>query len=199
MARIRLLFASILVLALTGAYAQDAAKKDYKYVGSKKCKMCHTKEKMAGTHYNIWEKELHAKAFESLGTDKAKEAAKKHGVEDPQKDEKCLNCHTVKPVLAEGDTITHEEGVSCEACHGAAEEYLKPHNKEGLDAAVKVGMVPLRRMTEEERAQICIRCHKEDPLNDFHKEFKYEEFWAKIDHSKATSEKVLEKRKERGE
>lgn len=195
MRKIRALCASILVLAAIGALAQDEAKKDYKYVGAKKCKMCHSKEKMSGTHYNVWKEKAHAKAFETLGTDEAKEAAKKHGVEDPQKDEKCLNCHTVKAVLDSGDKITHEEGVSCEACHGAAEKYLKPHKKAGLEGAVKLGMIPLRTMKVEEKEKVCLKCHKEDPFNDFHREFNYEEFWAKIDHSKVTSQKILDKRK----
>jgi hypothetical protein len=195
MRKIRLLFASILVFGVSGVLAQDDAQKDNKFVGAQKCKMCHSKEKMTGTHYLIWEAESHAKAFESLGTDKAKEAAKKHGIEDPQKDEKCLNCHTVKAILDAEDKITHEEGVSCEACHGAAEKYLKPHKDEGLEGAVKLGMIPLRTMGVEEKQKICLGCHKEDPLNDFHKEFNYEEFWAKIDHSKATSQKILDKRK----
>ena len=195
MRKIRLMFAAALVLAVTVVFAQDEAKKDYKFVGAKKCKMCHSKEKMSGTHYTVWEGKAHAKAFASLGSDEAKEAAKKHGIEDPQKDERCLVCHTVKAVLDPDDKVTHEEGISCERCHGAAEKYLKPHKDEGLEGAAKLGMIPLRTMAVEEREKICLECHKEDPMNDFHKEFNYEEFWAKISHAEATSQKVLDKRK----
>jgi hypothetical protein len=186
---LRWLVTLMVVLLASPVFGQDAGKKDdYKVMGAKKCKICHSTDKKAGTHYKIWEEELHAKAFANLASDKGKEAAKKRGIEDPQKDERCLACHSVKGSPAP------EEGVSCEACHGPAEAYLKPHEKEGLEAATKLGMVPLRTMKPEEREAVCLKCHKQDPMNDFYKEFKYDEFFAKIDHSKATSPAILEKR-----
>jgi hypothetical protein len=169
---------------MSPGYAEDA-----KAVGAAKCKICHSTDKKAGTHFKVLEEQAHAKAFQSLLTDKAKESAKKHGIEDPSKDEKCLSCHTVK------GAPKPEEGVSCEACHGAAENYLKSHEKEGYEVAVKGGMKDLRGMTKEQKTEMCLTCHKADPLNDFHKEFNFDEFYAKIDHTKATSPAVLEKRK----
>lgn len=187
----RHLLSLILVVSLMPAFAADE-KKEHKAVGAKKCKICHSTDKKAGTHYKVWEETAHAKAFETLLTDKAKEAAKKHGIEDPSKDERCLSCHTVK------GSPTPEEGVTCESCHGAAEGYLKPHEKEGLEVAVSLGMKSLRSLPPEEQAKTCLECHKADPLNEFHKEFKWDEFFPKIDHSKATSPAVLEKRKAEG-
>ena len=181
----------VLVVAILASpvLGQDAEKKaEHKVVGAKKCKICHSTDKKAGTHYKKWEESLHAKAFQNLLTDKAKEAAKKHGIDDPSKDERCLACHTVKGAESK------EEGVSCEACHGAAEAYLKPHEKEGYDAAVKLGMADLKNKKPEEIAAMCMECHKADPLNDFHKEFNYEEYHAKTDHTKNTSPAILEKR-----
>ena len=190
----RLAWMVCMALSFSATRASFAAE-DLAYVGAKKCKICHSTEKKGGTHYKLWEEEAHAKAFISLASPEAKEAAKKHGIDDPQKDARCLSCHTVKAELGPNDKVTLEEGVSCEACHGAADKYLKPHEKEGLDKATELGMVPLRKMTKEEKEQVCLRCHKEDPLNEFHKPFNFDEFWAKIDHSKATSPAVLEKRK----
>lgn len=190
--RLAWFFCLALGLCVVGmSYAAD----DIAYVGSKKCKICHSTDKKAGTHFKLWEEEAHAKAFEVLASDKAKESAKKHGIEDPQKDARCLSCHTVKAEPGPEDKVTLEEGVSCEACHGAADKYLKPHEKEGLEKAVELGMAPLRNMSAEEKEQVCLKCHKEDPLNDFYKPFNFEESWAKIDHSKATSPAILEKRK----
>jgi hypothetical protein len=185
---LRWLVVLLVVLFASPVLGQDAAK-EHKAVGAKKCKICHSTEKKAGTHFKAWEESAHAKAFQSLLTDKAKESAKKHGIEDPSKDARCLACHTTK------GSPTPDEGVSCEACHGAAEDYLKIHEKEGLEAAVKAGMTPLKSMKPEEIAAKCTECHKADPLNEYHKEFKYEEFLAKIDHTKNTAPAVLEKRK----
>lgn len=192
MGRVSFVLAAFLVFSIaTGVYAADEAA----FVGAKKCKICHSTDKKAGTHFKVWEEQSHAKAFEVLASDKAKESAKKHGIEDPQKDPRCLSCHTVKAEPGPEDKVTLEEGVSCEACHGPAENYLKPHEKEGHDKAVELGMIALRTMSAEEKAETCTRCHKEDPLNDFYKPFNYDEYWAKIDHSKATSPAILEKRK----
>jgi hypothetical protein len=182
--------ACLLLVAISGYRAESAND----FVGAKKCKVCHSSEKMSGTHYKLWEESNHAKSFAVLATDAAKESAKKHGIEDPQKDEKCLSCHTTKAVLGATDEITLDEGISCEACHGAAEGYLKPHAKDGYDASVALGMVSLKKLTPEELAATCTRCHREDPLNDFYKPFNFDEAWAKIDHTKATSPKILEKR-----
>jgi hypothetical protein len=184
------LLVAALALGLSTAYAAD----EQAFVGAKKCKICHSTDKKAGTHYKVWEEEAHAKAFEVLASDKAKEAAKKHGIDDPQKAEACLACHTVKATLGADDTGTHEEGVSCEACHGPAGGYLKIHEKEGYDAAVAAGMTPFMGMEKEAIAETCMKCHKEDPMNDFHKPFNFEEAWAKIDHSGATSPEVKAKK-----
>ncbi len=179
-----------IVVGLSPSYGADEAK--HEFVGAKKCKICHSTDKKAGTHYKIWEEEAHSKAFEALLSDKAKESAKKHGIEDPSKDERCLACHTTvgSPAI--------EEGVSCESCHGAASDFLKIHEKEGYAAAIAAGMVDFRAMKPEEKAATCAKCHKEDPLNDFYKPFNYDEYYKKIDHTAATSPAVKEKREKEG-
>ncbi|MCA9431222.1 MAG: hypothetical protein KC940_11995 [Candidatus Omnitrophica bacterium] len=176
------------VVGLSPCYGAD----DYEYVGAKKCKICHSTDKKAGTHYKVWEEEPHAKAFETLLTDKAKEAAKKHGIDDPSKAEACLSCHTVV------GSPNPEEGVSCEACHGPASGYVKIHEKEGYDAAVAAGMTDYFNMDKEAKAATCTKCHKEDPMNDFYKPFDYDEYYKKIDHSGATSPEVKAKREKEG-
>jgi len=187
----RCLVVLVAVMLASPVFGQDTEKKEYKVIGAKQCKICHSTDKKAGTHFKSWMESAHAKAFETLLSDKAKESAKKHGIEDPSKDEKCLVCHTTK------GSPTPNEGVSCEACHGAAEAYKGPHEKEGYEASVKLGMADLKNKKPEEIAESCMQCHKADPLNDFHKEFKYEEAWAKIDHTKNTSPAILEKREKK--
>jgi hypothetical protein len=129
---------------------------DYRYVGSEKCgKMCHNSEK-GGMQYSIWLKGKHAAAFTSLGTEKAKEVAKKAGVtDDPQKSNRCVPCHVtgfgVKKELIE-PTCTYNEGVGCEACHGPGSEYKKINNMKNHDLAVAAGLV-------EQKEAVCIRCH----------------------------------------
>ena len=101
---------------------------EHKYIGIKKCKMCH-KSKKRGEQVQQWEGSEHAKAFEHLATPEAKEVAKKAGVEgDPQKSAECLSCHVTghdAPAAQKEASYTLEEGVSCEACHGAGSSYWK--------------------------------------------------------------------------
>jgi hypothetical protein len=65
---------------------------DNHYVGASKCKNCHKSDK-GGAQYVHWTESKHAKAFEALASDAAKEAAKELGIENPQESEKCLKCH----------------------------------------------------------------------------------------------------------
>lgn len=185
MRAIRCFMVFAIVLGLSAAYAED---KEHTFEGAKKCKICHSTDKKAGTHFKMWSEEAHSKAFQTLLTDKAKESAKKHGIEDPSKDEKCLSCHTTV------GSPNPEEGVSCEACHGPASGYLKPHEKEGYAKAVELGMVDFMNMDLEAKAATCTKCHREDPHNDFYKPFNFEEAWKEIDHSEATAPAIKEKK-----
>ena len=65
----------------------------YKYMGVIKCKICHVNVKLGGTEYQVWEKSAHAKAYQTLASEKAKAKAKERGIDDPQKSEKCYKCH----------------------------------------------------------------------------------------------------------
>ncbi len=121
------LFLSLLLASFLFLNFQQA-KKTYKYVGVKKCNICH-KLKKYGNQAAIWSKEKHSKAYETLASDESKKIAKKLGIKgDPQKAKECLECHTTagtkdKKLLATSYKI--EEGVGCEACHGPGSVYKK--------------------------------------------------------------------------
>jgi len=141
-----------------------------KYVGSKKCKMCHNAE------YKSWEELAHATALETLMPGKKAEAKTKHGL-DPAKDytndETCLACHTTGYgkeggyFLAEaGDAKAAKKaaklaGVGCEACHGAGGSYvdlhkeiLKSKRKYKLDEMLSAGLI-------KPTAETCTGCHND--------------------------------------
>lgn len=148
------------------------------YEGAAKCKLCHSSDKLAGTAYTVWAAGAHAKAFESLKSEKGLASAKELGVDDPTTDERCLKCHTTP-------TLKPEEGVSCEACHGPASLYLKPHGKkaeERPDHAALVAMGMTDHTDKAKNAEACMQCHRADPMNQFHKDFDYDSFWEQIKH-----------------
>ena len=57
----------------------DAAAKDYKYIGVKKCRSCHKKE-LIGDQYGQWREGVHARAYQTLKGKKALEIAKQRGI-----------------------------------------------------------------------------------------------------------------------
>lgn len=147
--------ALVLMMVLgTTAYAQDD------FVGVKSCKVCHNKS-ADGEQFNKWSATNHAKAFETLGTDAAKEVGAKLGIEDPQKAPECLKCHvtsydvkTKKP----HEKVGLADGISCETCHGPRSGHV--------DLAKKFKM---KKITIEEflpnpvkpAEKDCIVCHND--------------------------------------
>lgn len=147
----------------------------HKYVGVKACSKCHKSEKI-GNQFAKWQEMGHSKAFKTLQGDKAKEAGKKVGVDDPSKSDKCLKCHVtafgVDKGLIEAD-FDPQDGIQCESCHGPGGDYRKKSIMKDKEQAKKNGLI----MPDE---AVCVKCHnKESP---FYKEFDFKKFAAKIAH-----------------
>jgi hypothetical protein len=156
------LLISLLVAAL-GSLPPRAGEGEHKYVGNKKCKMCHLKE------WKSWNETKMAQAFEQLKPGERAEAKKAAGLDpdkDYTKDETCLSCHTTgygKPGgFVNIETTPNLTGVGCEMCHGAGGTYVKSQymslkNKEYVKAEiVAAGMVG--EITEKQ----CADCHNTD-------------------------------------
>jgi hypothetical protein len=88
-------------------------------------------------------------------------------------DARCLACH-VNPSLAKTDPVVDErrralrsEGVSCEACHGNAGDWLYEHTRwtdsERSAGYSSTGMLPLNNIGE--RAVVCMGCHVGAPAD----------------------------------
>lgn len=154
-----------------------------KYIGAAKCKNCHSAEK-TGNQHGHWEKMLHAKAFETLAGEKAKELAKAKGIEDAQKADACLKCHVTafgEPAdnLAKG--FKPEMGVQCETCHGPAETHMKARMAAAAEKdPAKVAPVAAGEIDAEPGADTCLKCH--NPESPSYKPFCFKEAYAKISH-----------------
>lgn len=174
----RVLLSVVFLLGVPVVYANG-----FEYVGVKKCKICHKKEK-SGNQYGIWKESKHAKAFESLKTDKAKEAAAKLGIDDPTKSPDCLKCHTTGYGEGGYDIKSSEEhnakfeGVQCEACHGPGSKYKK---KKIMKAVFNGEMDPAEVGLVRPDENTCKKCHTKEG-NPFYKEFNFEERVDKIKH-----------------
>jgi len=165
-----LLIACSLFLVVSLGKAQD-----YEYIGASKCKMCHNKAPK-GEQYNKWKEGPHAKAFETLATAEAKKYS-----DNPQKDPKCLKCHSTYHA-ADKDlmyTIKDDEGVSCESCHGPGSEYKSMSVMKSQEKSLANGMII-------PTADVCITCHNEESPTFIG--FNYNEFVKKIAHDDPTTD-----------
>ncbi len=154
-----------------------------RYIGVMKCAECH-KGPMMGYSFSKWRLGPHAGAYITLATDNAYTIAKEKGVKgEPQQSAECLQCHTTayhKETSGACAGYTIDEGVGCEACHGAGEEYATEAVMFDPRASERFGLKPVDEKT-------CDRCH-----NGYHgKTFDYAGGKKIIAHPKKTPETVL--------
>lgn len=112
--------------------------------------------------YITWSRhDHHSKAFLNLQNSDSKKIAENLAIGDPTQEPLCLKCHATHPQqdLPKSDRFRLEDGVSCEACHGTAEGYLKSHAITGTSHAENVanGMTDLSNI--DTRATLCLSCH----------------------------------------
>jgi hypothetical protein len=159
---------SYFLVAGQPAVAEEEASPEY--VGAVSCaRICH-KTARQGEQLSIWQASAHATAYESLASEKGKAYAKAAKVDDPQKSDTCLKCHTT------GGGTPVEEGVGCEACHGPGSLYKKRSVMKDREAAIKVGLI----IPGEKE---CAACHNADGPHE-QAAFNFDERVKKIAHAK---------------
>ncbi len=134
------------------------------FTGSVSCSAtaCHggtTPDKGQFTTWAIRDKQ--SKAYGVLFNVKSQTMAKILGLDSPApENEFCLKCHAVAaPAKQRGPHFDINDGVSCEACHGAAGPWLEPHTRKewSYRDSLKKGMMDNRDFVL--RAENCLRCH----------------------------------------
>ncbi len=159
------------LLALLFAAAQaGAAEAPADHLGVASCAsgVCHgvARPLDAGTvlrnEYVTWSHfDPHAGAYRTLlGEDSARMAARL-GIAAPEREPLCLDCHAENvPTARRGPRFQLDDGIGCEACHGASSAWIASH-----DDAPRVthadnvahGLVALERA--DVRAGACAGCH----------------------------------------
>lgn len=166
--------AVVLVLGLP-----HAASAQPKYVGVAKCRVCHMNARLGGDNYNAWKASAHARAWQTLASEKAKEKAKELKIADPQTSERCVKCHVTAYGVAAAlvsPGVKNEDGIGCERCHGPGSEYMSNEVMKNRKLALAKGL----RMPDE---KVCRECHNEE--SPFYKPFDYKTFVEKIAHPKS--------------
>lgn len=99
-------------------------------LGHESCEKCHASE------VATWKKTSHSTTFLTLHQKKeAAEIAKKLGLSSIKRGQVCIECHYT-PRETQGH-VRAISGVSCESCHGPAQNWLKLHNDYGGPDATK--------------------------------------------------------------
>lgn len=168
-------FSYMLVMFIAFALTINAQNQ---FVGVKTCGMCHKKADQ-GEQLKIWEGSAHAKAFETLKSEKATKIAGGNAFENAE----CLACHTtghgVDAALL-GSKFNVEEGVQCEACHGAGSEYKSKKTMEDHAKSVAAGMTEYADEAAIEKH--CRTCHNEKSPTHNENKFDFKKMWPKIAH-----------------
>lgn len=130
-----------------------------------------------GSEYSIWiQDDKHAEAYSVLYNETSKRMARLMKLDKPaHQAELCLNCHAPQndaPFSSSGyhgDLSALLDGVGCEACHGAASDWLGPHVQR--DWAQKTPAEKAEygyRDTKDlwTRGKVCADCHVGEPGRD---------------------------------
>jgi hypothetical protein len=186
--RSTMMFAKVAVIAglagwQLGAVSSAWAGDDAKFVGSKKCKMCHSAQ------FKSWESMSKSKTLEALMPGNAAEAKTKHNL-DPAKDYStdpaCLKCHSTGfghdggyfvPDAADEKAVTTAAklaGVGCESCHGAGDAYNELHKEiKKSKRMYKADEMYAAGMNKIEES-VCTACHNDtSPTYDASKAFDF--------------------------
>ncbi len=145
-----------------------------KYTGTMSCAKCH-KGRATGYQFSQWRTSAHAGAYAVLGTPAAAKIAREMNVRgDPLRSTACLACHATAwhdPAGGVMGSYDVTEGVGCEACHGAGNDYSPEAVMRDKRAAAHAGLRPVTRET-------CLGCHEKA----HGKPFDYEASLRKIAH-----------------
>lgn len=145
---------------------------DAKHLGVASCagSTCHGATRpfagvgIAQDEYLVWQRQdRHARAFATLRGERSQRIAANLGLPRAWEASECLVCHADAPPVAQrGRAHQLSDGVGCEACHGGAERWLRPHTAGYASNAQRTrdGLYPLWEPAA--RAALCLSCHQGD-------------------------------------
>jgi hypothetical protein len=154
-----------LVAGMISLRAADAT-----FLGKDSCSSsgCHGGAGAKQNQSLVWSRQdPHSRASATLTSARSKRVAQVLNIPDATKDRTCTACHSpwqnLAAELLPGGTKNfnvHAEAVSCETCHGPAQQWIRSHTRPDLTRAQK-GVDGLRDLTHfYNRANACVACHQ---------------------------------------
>ena len=166
--------------APAGGVALQSSGRHFVGVGGCSAANCHGGDGTKGTvgsEYSIWiQDDKHAEAYSVLYNETSQRMAKLMKLDKPAHQAAlCLNCHAPEndpPFSGEnthGSRSALLDGVSCEACHGAASDWLGPHvrhdwAKQSPEEKAALGYRETKNLWD--RSKVCADCHVGEPGRD---------------------------------
>jgi hypothetical protein len=138
-----------------------------KFLGANSCAStgCHGGGGQAQNQFLVWSlKDFHSqRPAATLTTARAKQIADALDIKDATAEVRCTTCHAPLHEVPEnlrGENFQVSEGVSCESCHGPAENWLRAHTRHDYTRADRTaaGMRDLQNLYV--RANTCVACHQ---------------------------------------
>ena len=138
-----------------------------KFLGSQTCSSssCHGGAAEKSNQFTIWSTHdfHHARPYATLETARSERLAEVLKLGNPTQSARCTVCHApfgTVPAGRLGPGVQVTEGVSCETCHGPAENWLRSHTRLDYTHADRVaaGMRDLNNLYV--RANTCVACHQ---------------------------------------
>lgn len=157
-------FLAGLLCAVATARGADAP---VKFLGAQSCASsgCHGGGGAKQNQFLTWSlKDFHSqRPTATLTTARSKQIADALEIKDPTADARCTSCHAPLhdvPENLRGESFKVSEGVSCESCHGPAENWLRSHTRHDFTRADRAaaGMRDLQNLYV--RANTCVACHQ---------------------------------------
>lgn len=158
---------SLILGLLCGILTAHGADSPAKFLGANSCASsgCHGG---GGAHQNqflTWSlKDFHSqRPAATLTTARSKQIGEALDIQEPTTDTRCTTCHAPLhdvPENLRGEGFKFAEGVSCESCHGPAENWLRAHTRHDYTRADRTaaGMRDLQNLYV--RANTCVACHQ---------------------------------------
>jgi hypothetical protein len=164
-----LIFALLFCFTLTPLFAEQTESTDSapKFLGSQTCSSssCHGGAGEKSKQFTIWSAHdfHHARPYATLETARSERLAEVLKIENPTQSARCTVCHApfaTLPAERLGHDAAVTEGVSCESCHGPAENWIRSHTRPDYTHADRVaaGMRDLHSLYV--RANTCVACHQ---------------------------------------
>ncbi len=160
-------YVTIVAAALCAVAAAHGADAPVKFLGAPSCASsgCHGGGGAKQNQFLTWSlKDFHSqRPTATLTTARSKQIADALAIKDPTADVRCTTCHAPLhdvPENLRGENFKVSEGVSCESCHGAAENWLRSHTRHDFTRADRTaaGMRDLENLYV--RANTCVACHQ---------------------------------------